>query len=77
LVFCVIILPIGINGLGVRESAFVWFLSRAGMEPASALALSLASYAIAVAQGVVGFAVHLWREVRDPQDAPDAIPDVK
>jgi uncharacterized membrane protein YbhN (UPF0104 family) len=77
LVFCVIILPIGINGLGVRESAFVWFLSRAGMEPASALALSLASYGIAVAQGVLGFAVHLWREVRDPQDASDPIPGVE
>jgi uncharacterized protein (TIRG00374 family) len=78
LVFCVIILPIGINGLGVRESAFVWFLSRAGMEPSSALALSLASYGIAVAQGVLGFAVHLWREVRDPsRPDPDPIPGVK
>ncbi len=69
LVFCVIILPIGINGLGVRESAFVALLSRAGMAPASALALSLASYGIAVAQGLVGFAVHLVRQVRDPAPA--------
>jgi uncharacterized membrane protein YbhN (UPF0104 family) len=64
LVFCVMILPIGINGLGVRESAFVWFLTRAGMEPAIALALSLASYVIAVGQGVIGGGVHLWREAR-------------
>jgi uncharacterized protein (TIRG00374 family) len=76
LVFCVIILPIGINGLGVRESAFVWFLSRAGMEPASALALSLASYGIAVVQGLLGFAIHLWREVREPTPS-NAVVDVK
>ena len=65
LVFCVMILPIGINGLGVRESAFVWFLTRAGMDVATALALSLASYAIAVGQGLLGGAVHLFREVRE------------
>jgi len=28
LVFCVMLMPISINGLGVRESAFVWFLTR-------------------------------------------------
>ena len=70
LVFCVMILPIGINGLGVRESAFVWFLTQVGMEPATALALSLSSYAVAVVQGVLGGSVHLWREVRGEKDTP-------
>jgi uncharacterized protein (TIRG00374 family) len=69
LVFCVMMLPIGINGLGVRESAFVWFLSRAGMEPATALALSLASYAIAVVQGLAGGVLHLVREFRERKEA--------
>jgi hypothetical protein len=69
LVFCVMLLPIGLNGLGVRESAFVWFLTRAGMEPASALALSLASYAIAVAQGLLGAGVHLTREMRGARES--------
>ena len=69
LVFCVMMLPIGINGLGVRESAFVWFLSRAGMDPATALALSLASYAIAVAQGLLGGVLHLVRELRARKEA--------
>ncbi|MGH2570356.1 MAG: lysylphosphatidylglycerol synthase transmembrane domain-containing protein [bacterium] len=63
-VFCVMMLPISINGLGVRESAFVWFLTRAGMDPASAAALSLSSFAIALAQGVFGSLVHLGRESR-------------
>lgn len=77
LVFCIMLLPISINGLGVRESAFVWFLTRAGMDPASAAALSLSSFAIALAQGIVGSIVHLSREskarsaepVRNPENA--------
>jgi uncharacterized membrane protein YbhN (UPF0104 family) len=68
LVFCVMLLPLGINGLGTREFAFVWFLTRGGMDEASALALSLASYAIAVGQGLLGGAVHLTREIRSPKE---------
>ncbi|MCA9752197.1 MAG: flippase-like domain-containing protein [Gemmatimonadetes bacterium] len=75
LVFCVMMLPIGINGLGVRESAFVWFLSKAGMDPASALAISLASYAIAVVHGLIGGLVHVVRELRGKAaDLPDGGP---
>ncbi len=65
LVFTAMILPVGINGLGVREWAFVALLSRAGFNPASALALSLASYGVAVAQGLCGGAVHVAREVSE------------
>ena len=42
----------------------------------SALALSLASYAIAVGQGLLGGIVHVTREIREPKehspDPPDA-----
>lgn len=69
LVFFAMMLPIGINGLGVRETAFVWLLTHAGMDAASALALSLASYGVAVVQGLLGGVVHLWREAR--QKTPD------
>lgn len=74
LVFCVMILPVGINGLGLRETAFVWFLTRAGMDPATALAISLASYGIAVTQGLLGGLVHLSREMRGSRlsTEPDA-----
>lgn len=65
LVFTAMMLPVGINGLGVREWAFVALLTRAGFDPASALALSLASYGIAVAQGLWGGVVHLTREISE------------
>ena len=63
LVFTAMMLPVGINGLGVREWAFVALLTRAGFNPASALALSLASYGIAVLQGLLGGAVYVTREI--------------
>jgi len=79
LVFCVMMLPVGINGLGVREGAFVWLMTRAGMVPGTALAVSLASYAIAVVQGLAGGIIHLVREVRsresaEPEDETTAAP---
>lgn len=70
LVFFLMLLPIGINGFGVREGAFVWFLTRAGMDPETALALSLVSYGVAVLQGVLGGLVHLWRETGGRSSAP-------
>jgi uncharacterized protein (TIRG00374 family) len=65
LVFTAMMLPVGINGLGVREWAFVALLTRAGFDAASALALSLASYGVAVAQGLLGGVVHLTREIAE------------
>ncbi|MFN8180054.1 MAG: lysylphosphatidylglycerol synthase transmembrane domain-containing protein [bacterium] len=65
LVFTAMMLPVGINGLGVREWAFVALLTRAGFEPATALALSLASYGIAVLQGLIGGIVHVTREIAE------------
>jgi len=64
LVFTAMMLPVGINGLGVREWAFVALLTRAGFDAATALALSLASYGIAVIQGLLGGGVHFARELR-------------
>lgn len=81
LVFCVMMLPIGINGLGVREGAFVWLMRHAGMQADAALAISLATYAVAVTQGLIGGVWHLWREVhernageaeREPEPAAEA-----
>ncbi|MAF27330.1 MAG: hypothetical protein CME07_05640 [Gemmatimonadetes bacterium] len=63
LVFCVMMLPVGINGIGVREKAFVTLLAFGGMAPEKALALSLLSYGIAVGQGLLGGLVHLKREL--------------
>ena len=71
LVFCVMMVPIGINGLGVREGAFVWLMTQAGMDPAAALAISLASYGVAVGQGLLGGGWHLIRELRE-RDEPEA-----
>jgi len=72
LVFTAMMLPVGINGLGVREWAFVALLTRAGFDAATALALSLASYGVAVAQGLLGGIVHVAREISGEGTAPAA-----
>ncbi|NNE42851.1 MAG: hypothetical protein HKN12_01460 [Gemmatimonadetes bacterium] len=45
-------------------------MTAAGMNSEVALAISLSSYAIAVTQGLLGGAVHLYREVRERNTAP-------
>lgn len=57
-------LPISINGIGVRESAFVYFLSRVGGTPEQALALSLLVIAIRYIKGLVGGILLLNEVVR-------------
>lgn len=73
LVFTAMMIPVGLNGLGVREWAFVALLTRAGFDPATALALSLASYGIAVGQGLLGGIVHVSREVAERGDPAAAV----
>lgn len=41
-------LPISVGGIGVREGAFVYFFTRAGMGASEALTLSLLVYAVAM-----------------------------
>ncbi len=44
--FVVLMLPISVNGLGLREATFVLYLTRLGVPAASATALSLTSYGL-------------------------------
>jgi glycosyltransferase 2 family protein len=54
-------LPISINGFGVREAVFSWFFSRLGLDLASALALSLASAGLIMLFSVSGGLLFLFR----------------
>jgi len=53
-----LVLPISISGLGVREGAFVFLYTQAGVGAAQALALSLAFYALTLLTGLIGGAIH-------------------
>lgn len=60
-------LPVSLAGLGVRELTYVALLSLFGVSTASALTLSLATFAILVVLGLTGGAIDLVaRDVRAP-----------
>lgn len=48
------VLPIGISGLGVRESAFVLFLTPLGVPPEQAIALGLLLYLLNLGVSLIG-----------------------
>jgi len=61
------LVPISLAGLGVREGAFVYFFSRAGMSEAGAFSLSLMVFGLSLVLWVVGAALY-WRDVPPPGD---------
>jgi glycosyltransferase 2 family protein len=62
-------LPITMNGVGVRESGYWYFLSRIGTDSEAAIALGLLSSAITLATGLSGAPVFLFFQPRKPHVA--------
>jgi glycosyltransferase 2 family protein len=61
--FAALILPISLNGIGVREAVFVAFL-RSYTTPAEAIALGVAYFAIGAATSLIGALILVVRFVR-------------
>ncbi len=59
--FVVQMLPISMNGLGVREATFAFYFSRLGIQPESAIALSLIGAALTTLFSLSGGVVYLSR----------------
>lgn len=69
-----LLLPISLSGLGVREGVYVYLFSRVGVDPALALATSLSIYAVTVATGLLGaliYAVERYRGMRGEKGSED------
>ena len=62
--FLVQMVPITLNGLGVREVFFVEFLGRFDVEPQAALAAGLLFYAVTIVTSLPGGFILLWRSLR-------------
>jgi uncharacterized protein (TIRG00374 family) len=67
--------PISINGIGLRESVFVFFFGLYGVSPEQALAFSFVSFAMIIAQGVVGGIVLMVRRRTEPEAAQAPAPE--
>lgn len=64
LLFLVMMVPITVNGIGVRESFFVFFLGRFGIEPDAAFAVGFLFFAVTIAAALPGGLILAWRSVR-------------
>ncbi|WP_423822049.1 lysylphosphatidylglycerol synthase transmembrane domain-containing protein [Salinisphaera sp. SPP-AMP-43] len=74
LVYLTEVLPISINGLGVRESAFVFFFQSIGQSAEAGLAVALLVVVFRYASGLIGGGLLLWDWLRNGRDFSAAEP---
>ena len=60
-----LVLPISLSGLGVREGAYVYLFAQAGVSAPLALAMSLLFYALNVATGLIGGVLYVFEGTRE------------
>jgi uncharacterized protein (TIRG00374 family) len=74
--FTVIIslVPISINGVGVRESGYVFLLSKIGHSSSEAISLSLLIYGLSLLASLTGGVLYLLRKTGSPQHQGSARP---
>jgi uncharacterized protein (TIRG00374 family) len=65
IVSVVLMLPVSLSGLGVREGAYVYLFAQAGVSTAQALTMSLLIYALRVVAGLVGGSLYALQGVRE------------
>lgn len=61
------LIPITVAGIGLREGSFVYLLIQSGVDPASALALSVLSFFIIFTLSIVGGVIELHHHFLKPQ----------
>ncbi len=64
ILFLLMLVPFTINGVGVREAAFVAFLGRFDVDANAAFATGFLFYVVTVASSIPGGLILLWRSVR-------------
>jgi uncharacterized membrane protein YbhN (UPF0104 family) len=64
-------LPLTLNGLGLRETAYLYLFGMAGISRDDAIALGLLFFAAAMAGGLVGGIAFITTEVPTPPTQPD------
>jgi hypothetical protein len=59
-------IPVSLNGLGLREGGFVYLLGQTGVASHESLALSLIVYAIVLVYSSFGWFVFVWWQRNEP-----------
>jgi len=76
LLFLVLLVPFTVNGLAVRETFFVSFLSRLGVNANKAFATGFLFFFVTIALALPGLGILLWENLRGVRRAPLHQPDV-
>ncbi len=70
LAFLIMVVPVSINGIGLRESIFVFFFGLYGIAQEQALAFAFISFGMILAQGVIGGIMFMLRKRHDTERKP-------
>jgi glycosyltransferase 2 family protein len=65
------LVPVSLNGMGVREGGMVLFLTPVGIAPATALSLAFLWFSVFVAVSLFGAGVYLWGNSSRPEERAD------
>lgn len=63
MIWIITMVPMSINGLGVREGAFVFFFTRLGVSDSAALLLSFLNFSQMIVLGLIGGIIYLLGQV--------------
>jgi glycosyltransferase 2 family protein len=74
LIAFVLVVPVSVNGIGLKEAAFVFFYGLVGVAQPAALSISLVFHAIIVASSLPGGVLWLRRRTLAPPERPAANP---
>jgi uncharacterized protein (TIRG00374 family) len=66
MIWIITMVPLSINGLGLREGAFVFFFTKVGVSDSDALLLSFLNLSQMVALGLIGGIIYLLGQVIPP-----------
>lgn len=61
LIHVILMFPVSINGIGVRENAFIFFLSKIGISAAASVALSWLAFSMVLIYATVGGIIYACR----------------
>jgi glycosyltransferase 2 family protein len=76
LLFLVLLVPFTVNGLAVRETFFVSFLSNLHVDANKAFATGFLFFFVTIALALPGLGIFLWQSLRGVRHAPLPRPDV-
>lgn len=64
LIMAIMSIPVSLNGLGLREGAYVFFFNLVNISKEKSLALSITYYAVILAMSLIGGILLLWSSIK-------------